>query len=150
MSLIMMIINLIVASVYLRLLQGAPVMTVRQSFGVIGRYVFAGFVFVFFALPLLWLLTAPFDTAPTVQVSLPDFTLENFRTLWDNPYAMRVAGQLRDHRRRHVAITLVLAALASYALSPGADPRPRHACSTRCSCCRRSSPGRRPWCRSSC
>lgn len=100
-------------------------MTVRQSLGVIGRYVFAGFVFVFFALPLLWLLTAPFDAAPSVQVSLPDFTLQNFRTLWDNPYAMRSLGNSVIIAAGTMAITLVLAALASYALSrvriPGRD-----------------------------
>ena len=41
----------------------------------------------FWALPMLWLVTAPFDSHPGLDVSWPDWTLENFRKLSENPYA---------------------------------------------------------------
>lgn len=100
-------------------------MSARASVAVIGRYVFVGFVLVFFALPLVWLLTAPFDRAPSLTVSLPEFTLDNFRTLADNRYALRSLWNSTAIALGTMAIVLVLAALASYALSrvriPGRD-----------------------------
>lgn len=39
----------------------------------------------FFTLPLVWLLTAPFSEAPTMSVEWPEWTLDNFRALADNP-----------------------------------------------------------------
>lgn len=100
-------------------------MTVRESLGTIGRYVFTGFVFVFFALPLLWLASAPFDSAPALSVSVPEFTLQNFRELIDNPYALRSLWNSVILAAGTMAIVLVMASLASYALSrvriPGRD-----------------------------
>jgi multiple sugar transport system permease protein len=100
-------------------------MTVRQSLGTIGRYVFVGFVLAFFALPLLWLVSAPFDRAPSLTVSVPEFTLQNFQTLIDNPYALRSLWNSVLIAFGTTAIVLVLAALSSYALSrvriPGRD-----------------------------
>src|SRR5699024_11772836 len=46
----------------------------------------------FFALPLAWLVTAPFSKVPTLTVSWPDWTLENFRVLTENPYALTSIG----------------------------------------------------------
>ncbi len=100
-------------------------MTVRQSLGVIGRYVFVAFVLAFFSLPLLWLASAPFDSAPSLQVSWPEFTLDNFQTLVDNPYALQSLWNSVLLAAGSTAIVLVLAALSSYALSrvriPGRD-----------------------------
>lgn len=100
-------------------------MTVAQTLGTIGRYVFVCFVLVFFALPMLWLVTAPFDSAPSLTVSVPDFTMRNFGELVDNPYALRSLGNSVIIALGTMVIVLVLAALASYALSrvriPGRD-----------------------------
>jgi multiple sugar transport system permease protein len=100
-------------------------MTVSQTLGTIGRYVFACFVLVFFALPMLWLVSAPFDSAPSLTVSVPDFTMQNFQELVDNPYALRSLGNSVILALGTMVIVLVLAALASYALSrvriPGRD-----------------------------
>ena len=41
----------------------------------------------FFALPMLWLVTAPFTRTPTYG-PCPDFTLYNFSALLDDPYAL--------------------------------------------------------------
>jgi hypothetical protein len=55
----------------------------------IGSYVLIGLGTVFFALPLLWLLSAPFDATPTYAVRPPaDFTLDNFAAVGDNRYAL--------------------------------------------------------------
>ena len=118
----------------------------RRAVRVLGRYTACCLVLAFFSLPLLWLASAPFDRTPGTAVSLPEFTLANFRALWDNPYAV-------DSLRNSVvlaagagALTVVSAALAAYALS---RVRAATRCCTRCCCCRRSSPGRPRWCRCS-
>lgn len=98
---------------------------VRTALGRIGRYVFLGFVIVFFALPVLWLVTAPFDRAPALRLSIPEFTLRNFQVLLDNPYALRSLGNSVILSLGTMFLVLVLASLASYALSrvriPGRD-----------------------------
>ncbi|AYY15568.1 carbohydrate ABC transporter permease [Actinobacteria bacterium YIM 96077] len=98
---------------------------VRTTLAKIGRYVFIGFVIVFFALPVLWLVTAPFDQAPALRLSVPEFTLQNFQVLIDNPYALRSMWNSVIIAVGTMAIVLVLAALAAYALSrvrvPGRD-----------------------------
>jgi multiple sugar transport system permease protein len=98
---------------------------VRAALGRIGRYVFLGFVIVFFALPVLWLVTAPFDRAPALRLSVPEFTLRNFQVLLDNPFALRSLGNSVIISLSTMVLVLVLASLAAYALSrvriPGRD-----------------------------
>lgn len=79
----------------------------------------------FFALPMLWLVLAPFDATPTLQVGWPDWTLDNFARLAENPYALRAIGNSLIIGIGTMLIVLVCGALASYALSrvrlPGRD-----------------------------
>ena len=88
-------------------------------------YAFIALVTVFFALPLLWLVVAPFNRHPTLQVSLPQFTLTNFRALVANPYALTSLRNSVLISTVAMVLVVVLAALASYALSrvhiPGRD-----------------------------
>ncbi|WP_241562492.1 carbohydrate ABC transporter permease [Streptomyces hoynatensis] len=97
----------------------------RQAVRRIGFYVFCCLLLAFFALPLLWLACAPFDRTPTITASLPDFTLQNFDTLFDNPYAMRSLGNSLLLAAGTGVLVVVFAALAAYALSrvrlPGRD-----------------------------
>lgn len=79
--------------------------------------VFMVAVGVFFALPMAWLVVAPFDGAPSMSVRWPDWTLGNFRTLLDNPYALRSIGNSLLLAGGTMAITVVTGTLASYALS---------------------------------
>ncbi|MFI6265625.1 carbohydrate ABC transporter permease [Micromonospora sp. NPDC051006] len=102
-----------------------PRIVVRHVLARIARYVFLCAVLGFFALPLLWLATAPFDDTPTITASLPRFTLDNFRALLDNPYAL---GSLLNSvylAAGTAALVVTFAALAAYALSrvrvPGRD-----------------------------
>lgn len=79
----------------------------------------------FFALPLLWLVTAPFDANPSLTVSWPEWTLANFSTLVENRYAMRSIGNSLILGLGAIAVVVSLGSLAAYALSrvriPGRD-----------------------------
>lgn len=80
----------------------------------------------FFVLPLLWLLSAPFDATPTYGVHVPSkLTLGNFSEIGRNPYAV---GSLVNSVLLAFGTMVVVvgaAALAAYALSrvrvPGRD-----------------------------
>ncbi len=102
----------------------------------------------FWALPMLWLVTAPFDSHPGLDVSWPDWTLENFRKLSENPYAF---SSLKNSLYLAVGTMLGVTAMAALAASPsrGCASRDATRSSTGCCCSARSSPAPRRWCRSS-
>lgn len=88
-------------------------------------YAFIALLTVFFALPMLWLVLTPFDRHPTLQVSIPQFTLANFHALVENPYALESLRNSIVISVVAMVLVVVFAALASYALSrvriPGRD-----------------------------
>ncbi|GII00070.1 carbohydrate ABC transporter permease [Planobispora takensis] len=98
---------------------------VRHVLGRLASAAFLALVVGFFALPMLWLATAPFDATPSITVSVPEFTLANFRAILDNPYALGSIGNSLIQAGGAAVIVVVLAALAAYALSrvrvPGRD-----------------------------
>lgn len=79
----------------------------------------------FFAVPMLWLASAPFDSDPGVGLRWPDWTLDNWRITFSHPYA--IGSLLNSIVLCAVAtiVTTALGTLASYALSrvriPGRD-----------------------------
>ena len=100
----------------------------RQLRKVTGRVLFIVLLVligVFFALPMAWLVVAPFDAAPTMAVKWPEWTLSNFQRLLDNPYAIGSIGNSLILALGTMVITVLFATLASYALSrvkiPGRD-----------------------------
>ena len=98
-----------------------PAFVVRR----IGFYVLICAITLFFAVPMLWIASAPFDKNPGLGVRWPDWTLENVRKTLDHPYAMHsMVNSLLICVTTAVAVT-AFAALASYALSrvrlPGRD-----------------------------
>ncbi|MCT9935061.1 carbohydrate ABC transporter permease [Planotetraspora sp. A-T 1434] len=97
----------------------------RHALGTIGRATLLAVLPAFFALPLLWLASAPFDAHPSITTSVPEFTLANFRSLLENPYALSSLRNSLIQAGGSAAIVVVLAALAAYALSrvrvPGRD-----------------------------
>lgn len=102
-----------------------PIMTPRQVVGRIGFYTVIALATAFFALPMLWLISTPFDDTPGLSISVPDLTLNNFRDLMDNPYAL---GSLVNSILLAVGtavLVVAFAALAAYSLSrvriPGRD-----------------------------
>jgi multiple sugar transport system permease protein len=89
-------------------------------------YVLIGLCTSFFALPLLWLLSTPFDGRPTYAVRPPrELTLSSFNTLIENRYALRSLVNSTLLSLGTMAVVVVAAALAAYALSrarvPGRD-----------------------------
>jgi multiple sugar transport system permease protein len=105
--------------------KGGAAVTWRRALAQIARYTFVSVVLGFFALPLLWLASAPFDRNPKITASLPDFTLDNFRLLLDNPYAVPSLVNSVYLAGGTAILVVVFAALAAYALSrvrmPGRD-----------------------------
>ena len=92
---------------------------------VLGGAVFVALAAAFFALPMLWLVFAPFDPTPTLAARPAGPTLANFRDVFENPL---VLTSLRNSVLLALyAMVLVVAAatLAAYALSrvrlPGRD-----------------------------
>ncbi len=92
-----------------------------------GRLIFTVVIAAFFALPMLWLLTAPFNPKTSLAVEIPEeFSLANFETVFGNDFAIRalfvnnliIAGGA-------MVVVAVVASLASYGLSrarlPGQD-----------------------------
>lgn len=92
-------------------------LTARSVVGRLALTAFVAAAVAFWALPMLWLVTAPFDSHPGLDVSWPDWTLENFRKLSENPYAF---SSLKNSLYLAVGTMLgvtAMAALAAYSLS---------------------------------
>jgi multiple sugar transport system permease protein len=88
-------------------------------------YVFVVIVSAFFALPLLWLVLAPFDRNPNLAVKVPSGTLQNFRDVFHDPNVVTSLENSAILAIATMAIVVAAAALAAYALSrvriPGRD-----------------------------
>jgi multiple sugar transport system permease protein len=91
----------------------------------IGFYAVVAVLAMFFALPMLWLLTAPFDRSPSYALAVPSFTLDNFREITANPYAVSSLAASTVLAVTTMLVVITGAALAAYALSrvriPGRD-----------------------------
>ncbi|HET6260460.1 MAG TPA: carbohydrate ABC transporter permease [Pseudonocardia sp.] len=100
-------------------------MRVRAVVGRIGFYVLISLITAFMAIPVLWLLFAPFDRTPSLSTSLPEWTWQNFTGLLANPYALTSLGNSVLLALGSMVLVTVLGALAAYALSrvriPGRD-----------------------------
>lgn len=84
----------------------------------IGLYTFVVIVGTFFALPILYLLLAPFNPRATLAVEVPTPpTLVHFRTVFHNAFAVRALGNSAILGVGAMVLTTLLATLAAYALS---------------------------------
>ncbi|SDB98083.1 carbohydrate ABC transporter membrane protein 2, CUT1 family [Sanguibacter gelidistatuariae] len=99
--------------------------SVMHYVGSVLKALMCALMLAFFALPLLWLATAPFDSAPSLSLAWPEWTLKNFKVLIDNPYALRSLANSIILALGVTVIVLVFGSIASYALSrvriPGRD-----------------------------
>ncbi|CAN5713120.1 carbohydrate ABC transporter permease [soil metagenome] len=101
-------------------------MTIRSFLGRLGFYLFVVIVTAYFFLPMLWLIVAPFDEVPTLDVRFPEFTLDNFvDVLLRNPHALRSLGNSVLLSVATMLLVVATATPAAYALSrvhlPGRD-----------------------------
>lgn len=100
--------------------------TVGSLLGRLAFYLFIVLVTAYFFLPMLWLIVAPFDAVPTLDVRFPELTLDNFTdVLVGNPYALRSLGNSVLLAVATMLLVVATAAPAAYALSrvriPGRD-----------------------------
>ncbi len=97
----------------------------RWVIGRIGFYVLIAVIMVFFAVPMLWLASEPFDANPGLAAHWPQWTLHNFATTFHNPNLVPSIINSLILCGAATLITIVLAALAAYVLSrvriPGRD-----------------------------
>lgn len=86
---------------------------------------FASLIGVFFALPMLWLVFAPFNGKPTLRATPSNPTLDNFRRVFERDDVLPALRNSMILAVGAVAIVIAVAAPASYALSrirfPGRD-----------------------------
>ena len=98
---------------------------VKHFLTIVGRALFVAFMLAFFTLPVLWLVFAPFDKTPGLGVGLPEFTLNNFTTLFKSSSALRALRNSVILAAGTALLVLAAGSLASYALSrvriPGRD-----------------------------
>ena len=90
-----------------------------------GFYAFAALVAAFFALPMAWLVLAPFEAHPTFVANLAQPTLHNFPVVFKNPDALASLRNSLVLSLGTMALVVLCASLAAYALSrvklPGRD-----------------------------
>jgi len=82
-------------------------------------WIFVLFIMGFFLLPLLWLVTAPFDAKATLRVAIPSkFTFANFQAIFRNTFAVRALflNSIVIAGGTMLGVT-VFATLAAYALA---------------------------------
>jgi multiple sugar transport system permease protein len=92
-------------------------LAVKRFFALVGKTIFVAFVLAFFAIPVLWLVFAPFDKHPQLNVKLPEFTFDNFVTLFNSSSALSSLGNSVILALGTMVLVLVFGSLASYSLS---------------------------------
>jgi multiple sugar transport system permease protein len=102
-----------------------PREVVREYTGRIVTYAAIAFIGAFFALPMLWLVLAPFDRVPSLSVAAPDFTLDNFQEILTNPLAVGSLWNSVVLSVGTIVLVLLAGGPAAYVLSrvrfPGRD-----------------------------
>lgn len=84
----------------------------------IAYYVFLAVVGTFFALPILYLILAPFNARGTLAVELPaPATLANFQAVFKNTFAVRALANSAVLGVGAMVLTTALAILAAYTLA---------------------------------
>jgi multiple sugar transport system permease protein len=99
-------------------------MSLRQIFARVLFYALAAVAASFFALPLLWLLGAPFNPLAVLSVHIPENpSLQNFEAVFRNSFAVRALfrNSIIQGIGGMLLVTLA-AALAAYALSRSSIP----------------------------
>ncbi len=80
-------------------------------------FIFILLVVLFFGIPLLWLMLAPFDRVASYSIKWPNWTLSNFSTINENPYALRSLVNSAVFSAGTGLLVILIGAPASYALS---------------------------------
>jgi multiple sugar transport system permease protein len=90
-----------------------------------GFYAFVALCAAFFALPMVWLVLAPFEAHPTFVAELVNPTFQNFPAVFRNPDALTSLRNSLVLSLGTMAVVIICASFAAYALSrvklPGRD-----------------------------
>jgi multiple sugar transport system permease protein len=92
-------------------------MIVAQVVRRVAFYVMIALITAFMAIPVLWLVFAPFNKAPTLSVSIPKWTLQNFETLLGQGSILTSLGNSILQALGTMVLVTLFGALAAYALS---------------------------------
>lgn len=97
---------------------------VRHVLARIAFAIFAAMIGGFFAIPILYLLLAPFNAGGTLAVEVPNpLTLAHFASVFRNAFAVRALMNSAILGVGAMVVTTLLAVLAAYALSRTNVPR---------------------------
>ena len=94
-----------------------PKWTLKRAGGRTSFWVFTVLILAFFATPLLWLILAPFDLTPRLNIKLPTLSLNNFHEMSQNPYAIHSLLNSLLFSVGTGLLVIFVGAPASYALS---------------------------------
>jgi multiple sugar transport system permease protein len=102
--------------------RSAGVDAARAIVARVAVYVVLVVVAAYFAVPMLWLLTAPFNAGESLSVGLAHPTLHNFVLVFRDPQALRALINSVIYSVATMVLATVFAATAAYALSRVAVP----------------------------
>lgn len=90
-------------------------------------YLAAALAASFFALPVLWLVTAPFSTRASLSVAIPDPpSLANFEAVFRNAFAVQALKNSLMQAGGAMILTALIATLAAFALVRAGLPGSRY------------------------
>lgn len=91
--------------------------TLKRVGGRASFWVFTILILAFFATPLLWLILAPFDLTPRLNIKLPTLSFNNFKEMSNNPFAIHSLLNSLLFSVGTGLLVIFVGAPASYALS---------------------------------
>jgi multiple sugar transport system permease protein len=94
-----------------------PKLTLKRAGGRTSFWVFVILILAFFATPLLWLVLAPFDLTPRLNIKIPTLSLNNFALMSKNPFAIHSLLNSLLFSVGTGLLVIFVGAPASYALS---------------------------------
>lgn len=94
-----------------------PKLTLKRAGGRASFWMFVIMILAFFATPLLWLVLAPFDLTPRLNIKIPTLSLNNFAQMSKNPFAVHSLLNSLLFSVGTGLLVIFVGAPASYALS---------------------------------
>ncbi len=91
--------------------------TLKRTGGRASFWMFTFLIIAFFSTPLLWLVFAPFDLTPRLNIKLPTLSFNNFHEMSQNPYAIHSLLNSLLFSVGTGLLVICVGAPASYALS---------------------------------
>jgi multiple sugar transport system permease protein len=91
--------------------------TLKRAGGRASFWMFTLLILAFFATPLVWLILAPFDLTPRLNIKLPTLSFHNFSQMSQNPFAIHSLLNSLLFSVGTGLLVIFVGAPASYALS---------------------------------